>query len=220
MKAYVITIIDLDKSVESANRCIQSAIGHLDVDVTIFKATTPMDNPESIFKQKKYPIHLFDSTISRKDAAMAAFLSHASLWEQCSKDSVDYLIFEHDAIVVRDIPYIQHNGCISLGRPSFGRYDVPKVKGVGPLVSKQYFGGAHAYLVSPKAASMLLTEAKRSAKPVDVFLHLSTFPWLEEYFPWPVLANDSFTTIQKEKGCTSKHNWNSKYDLMEGWLSG
>ena len=44
------------------------------------------------------------------------------------------------------------------------------------------------------------------ARPTDVFLNRNTFPFLEEYFPWPVEAKDSFTTIQSERGCTAKHN--------------
>ncbi len=44
----------------------------------------------------------------------------------------------------------------------------------------------------------------------------SSFPNLKEFYPWPVRANDNFTTIQKTEGCLAKHNWNEGigYDIV------
>ena len=51
------------------------------------------------------------------------------------------------------------------------------------------------------------------ARPTDVFLNIESFPWLEEYYPWPVKADDSFTTIQNEFGCYAKHNYGETYGI-------
>ena len=85
-------------------------------------------------------------------------------------------------------------------------YNKPEKFGVNPLTSKVYFPGAHAYRVKPNAAKFIIEQAKKFARPTDVFLNVETFPFLEEYYPWPVMAKDSFTTIQNEMGCKAKHN--------------
>ena len=47
---------------------------------------------------------------------------------------------------------------------------------------------------------------RKGAIPVDKFICPQRFV-ITEYYPWPIEAHDSFTTIQKEKGCLSKHNY-------------
>ena len=61
---------------------------------------------------------------------------------------------------------------------------------------------------------MLIDQARMEARPTDVFLNINTFPFLEERYPWPVEAHDSFTTIQSEMGCRAKHNYNEKYEIV------
>ena len=48
----------------------------------------------------------------------------------------------------------------------------------------------------------------------NVFLHSKRFPFLEEYYPWPVEAIDSFTTIQNVAGCKAKHNYKHGYRII------
>ena len=127
------------------------------------------------------------------------------------------MIFEHDAVCEGFIPeFIAYDHCISLGFPSYGKYNTPTFLGAGPLTSKRYFPGAHAYRIKPSGAKQLIKWAQFEAGPTDVFLHLDRFPWLQEYYPWPVKADDSFSTIQKEEGCLAKHNWDGgvKYELL------
>ena len=104
---------------------------------------------------------------------------------------------------------------ISIGKPSYGRYNTPQTLGVGPLVHKKYFGGAHAYMITPEGAKELVETAKSGkAIPTDVYLNLDLFPFLEEYYPWPVEAQDSFSTIQNTNGCLAKHNYGEGYQLL------
>ena len=45
-------------------------------------------------------------------------------------------------------------------------------------------------------------------------LNKNNFPWLQECYPWPVEADDSFTTIQKTEGCLAKHNYGESYEII------
>jgi GR25 family glycosyltransferase involved in LPS biosynthesis len=103
---------------------------------------------------------------------------------------------------------------LSLGEPSYGKYNDPLLIGVNPLTSKRYLPGAHAYMLKPKGARSILDVAKYSAQPTDIFLNIEVFPWLQEFYPWPAIAMDSFTTIQREAGCVAKHRYKPGYEIL------
>ena len=86
--------------------------------------------------------------------------------------------------------------------------------GVGPLSSKRYFPGAHAYRLKPIGAKTLLSRVQTDARPTDIYLNVDCFPWLEEYYPWPVVVKESFTTIQKLEGCVAKHGYKGGYEIV------
>ena len=207
MRSYVITIIDNDKSVASAERCIQSGKTTGGCTVEKWAATTPRNDLMAIINQEGIVAKGLIEKYSRPDNATAAFLSHFSLWKHCVDINEEITILEHDAVFTNNVnSFIPHKGCLSLGHPSYGMYNKPEKFGVNPLTSKVYFPGAHAYRVKPNAAKFIIEQAKKFARPTDVFLNVETFPFLEEYYPWPVMAKDSFTTIQNEMGCKAKHN--------------
>jgi GR25 family glycosyltransferase involved in LPS biosynthesis len=217
MKSYVITITDLEQSVECAQRCIKSAKDKSNIDVEIFKAITPKDDPIGIAKKKQMNLEHFKHDVgSRFENVVAAFLSHYTLWEMCANGKEEFLIFEHDAVVIDQIPkWNPYQGCLNLGAPSYGRHQQPFQLGVIPLTSKRYFPGAHAYKLKPQAARILVETAQFYARPTDIFLSVDTFPWLEEFYPWPAVAKDTFTTIQNETGCLAKHNYKEgEYDFV------
>jgi len=212
MKGYVITIMDNPRSVESAERCIESAKRY-NFEVEMWKATTPEDNPEKILEEKEILLDAFDEIYSRKENCMAAFLSHYSLWEKSVRDHEQLMVLEHDAFFVNYIPNI-NSRCINMGKPSYGKFNYPIHIGEGPLVSKKYFGGAHAYAIKPAGAKVLIHAAETRAKPTDLFLDARIFPDIQEYYPWPVEARDSFSTIQNRNGCVAKHNYNEQYEIL------
>lgn len=215
MKAFVITILDNEKSVKAADRCIASAKKY-GLEVDKFKAITPDDDPVDIAKKKKISLKMFKEPYSRFYNCVSAFLSHYSLWEQCLKDNERYIIFEHDAVLTNTINVNANTkGCVNLGKPSYGGYRNPGVLGVGPLMSKAYFPGAHAYMLDPFAARFILDRARLSARPTDLFLNLESFPFLEELYPWPAEARDTFSTIQKKVGCLAKHNYGEEYVIED-----
>jgi GR25 family glycosyltransferase involved in LPS biosynthesis len=215
MRSFVITIMDNEKSVQAAARCIESA-RKFDTDVEMYPATTPNNcDVATLAKTMGIPTAGFREKYSRFDNCLAAFLSHHALWGQCYISGEEHQIFEHDAVIINELPKtLNHNGCINLGKPSYGKYNDPLLLGKNPLTSKRYFPGAHAYRVNSKGAKQLLAQALIRAMPTDIFLHLDTFPWLEEYYPWPAEAMDSFTTIQKIEGCLAKHRYKDGYEIL------
>lgn len=213
MKHFVITILDNPKSVESAERCIASA-KYFGLDVQKHPAYTPADNLDKLLQENQIPAQRFVERFSRTENCIAAFMSHHSLWKKCVELNEEVTIFEHDAYVVNEISdNLQYYSCINLGAPSYGKYMTPSL-GVGMLTSKKYFPGAHAYRLKPMGAQALLNVAPIEACPTDLYLHSERFPFLEEYYPWPVEARDTFTTIQTTAGCLAKHNWGSNYEIL------
>lgn len=215
MKAFVITILDNEKSNQAADRCIASAKKY-GLEVVKYNAITPADDPVEIAKKKKISLKLFKEPYSRFYNCVSAFLSHHSLWEQCLNNNERYLIFEHDAVITNTINVNANTkGCVSLGKPSYGGYRNPGILGIGPLNSKNYFPGAHAYMLDPFAARFLIERARLVARPTDLFLNLDSFPFLQEMYPWPVEARDTFSTIQKPMGCLAKHNYGEEYVIED-----
>ena len=211
---YVITIFGNEKSEEAAERCIKSGLQIGGIQIKKWKATTPQDDIAKIIKDEKINTAYMDEVYSRTPNCIAAFLSHYSLWKHSVEINREVTIFEHDAVCINNInDDLTYKGVVSLGAPSYGKFNNPTSFGVVPLQSKPYFPGAHAYRVKPKAAQMLIDQARLEARPTDVFLNRNTFPFLEEKYPWPVEARDSFTTIQSVIGCKAKHNFNDKYEI-------
>ena len=219
MKAFVLTIEDIEQSQQAAHRCIKTGKAH-GVDIQKHFGFTPKDNPLKILEEKGLPLTKFKEKWSRLESCVAAFLGHRSLWEKCAEGNDSYLILEHDAVFDSSINahllYTQDHDIVSVGAPSYGKFNTPMSLGIGPLVSKPYFPGAHAYILTPKGAKEALRVSMTEAGPTDVFFNLNNFPNLKEFYPWPVRANDSFTTIQKTEGCLAKHNWNEGvgYDIV------
>lgn len=214
MKNYVITIKEIERSVQSANRCIKT--GKMNgMEIEQFPAISPMNtNVYSKLADEGIEAIGFQEEYSRLENCIAAFLSHYTLWNKCIEAKETFTIFEHDAYIVQPIDDFVFDKVVSLGKPSYGGFNTPSFLGVGPLVSKRYFPGAHAYRLTPEGARVLVEQAKRQAKPTDVFLNTGTFPFLQEYYPWPVEARDSFTTIQKTKGCLAKHSYGETYEIL------
>lgn len=218
MKSFVITITSLPLSVKVAERCISSA-DKFGLKTEIFEAVTPHDDPRTMMEKLKINSSQFKlDTGSRLENVFATFLSHYKLWELCANGKETFTIFEHDAVVVDKIPMSPFKGCMNIGAPSYGKFVQPKQFGVQPLISKPYFPGAHAYMLNPAGARKMVEIGQLQAMHTDVFLQSATFPWLEEYYPWPVVAKDTFTTIQNKTGISAKHNYQknpNNYEIIK-----
>lgn len=214
MKSFVITIKDNPQSMQVAERCIESG-KKFGIEISKFYATTPSDDPRKILENNDIPTSPFYEKYSRPENCMAAFCSHHRIWQYSAYQGEEVQIFEHDAVIVSEIPqFIDYAGCISFGKPSYGKFKTPASLGVNRLTSKGYFPGAHAYRMKPNFAKHALSMAREKAKPTDLFFNLDTFPDLQEYYPWPVEVRETFTTIQKTEGCLAKHAYNDKYQII------
>lgn len=205
MKAFVITIMDNEKSVEVAERCIESGRRFGNV-IEKYKATTPKDDLVSLYESEGLSMSGHQEKYSRPENCSAAFFSHYSLWKKCVELNETVTIFEHDAVLENAIPKVPFKFVMNIGHPSYGKFNTPSMFGVNRLSSKRYFPGAHAYMVNPEGAKRLINQSKNQALPTDLFMHVDRMPWLQEYYPWVAVAKDSFTTIQKELGTLAKHN--------------
>lgn len=216
MKSYVITILNHERSVQVAKRCIRSAAKNGGIEVDFWKATTPTDMPIDKLLDEDVKIAGLHEAYSRIANCAAAFHSHYSLWKHCIELDEEVLIFEHDAYVTDTIKEnLSYDKAMSIGKPSYGKWNTPSNIGINPLTSKRYFPGAHAYFVKPAGAKEFIKQAKVMTRSTDIFLNLDWFPWLQEYYPWPVEARDNFTTIQNQTGCLAKHNYGEGYDIEE-----
>jgi hypothetical protein len=218
MKSYVICIQSNKHSVEAAERCIESG-KKFGYTIEKHNAYCPDDDPHKIFEEEGLPVSEFkiDARFSRLEPCMCGFLSHRSLWIKAFKENQQILILEHDAIFTDKIPLnVGFDGVLSFGRPSYGQYRKAKKPGVYKMFSKVggYMPGAHAYVVSPRGARKLLHRASEKPGPTDLFLNKHDFPFICEYYPWPVMADDKVSTIQHDIGCIAKHNYKKGIDIV------
>mgnify|MGYP001485972356 FL=1 len=213
MRMFVITIMENERSVQVADRCVKSGqvFGY---KIEKHPAYSPQNcNVNQELDNLNYDRSGFIEKYSRPENCIAGFLSHHSLWMKCLELNEPIVIFEHDAVVTNDIPNLVLFDILNLGKPSYGKFNTPTFIGYGSLVSKPYFPGAHAYRITPKGAADLINEAQFSAGPTDIYIHSSKFT-LGEYYPWVAEARDSFTTIQRKEGCYAKHNYGETYEIL------
>jgi GR25 family glycosyltransferase involved in LPS biosynthesis len=214
MKAYVIRIKGHQLSEQAAKRCIKSAAKQ-GLEVYPWDAYTPKDKPMTLLENLGINPSPFNEIYSRTLNCAAAFLSHYSLWQHSVETNESIVVLEHDAVVHDKIPINSNfTHVMTFSKPSYGKYRTPMSLGVNGLTQKNYFGGAHGYMIRPVGAKALMKQAKIKVKPADVFLNLEYFPWLEEYYPWVCTAMDNFTTIQTREGCAAKHRYGETYEII------
>ncbi len=213
MKAYIVTLLNLQQSMEVADRAADSAIEF---------GLSPIRWPGVWRDEAQYEMEAeglkkgtFDETWSNTDAALGNFVAQYRIWQEIAHGDPG-LILEHDSVVVARIPPLDgHGDIVTLAKPSFGKIRRPANPGFYPLFSSgDKIPGAHGYYLTPSGAGALISMAKRKgAIPVDKFICPQRFH-ITEYFPWPIEAHDTFTTIQKQKGCLSKHNFGPDYKIF------
>lgn len=216
MKGYVVTIMSLPDSVKVAERCIETG-KQFNIDIEMVPAITK-ENSFDELKNEGLKMAKYDKSFSNVGAVMGNFVTQYRIWNMIIKSGEPGIVFEHDAVVVAAIPDLESKGdIINLAKPSYGRFNTKNKPGVYPMFSKNggYIPGAHSYYVTPKGAAQLINVAKKKgASPCDIFLNRTNFPGIMEVYPWPAEAHDSFSTIQNEKGCKAKHNYNKDYKLL------
>ena len=216
MKGYVVTLMNLSESIAVANRCIDSG-KKFGVDVELFAAVWKDIALDELSKEG-LKLGKWDESFSNTDAVVGNFIAQYRIWKKIVESNQPGIVLEHDAIFIANVPDLENKGdIINLGFPSYGRYISKSTSGIYPMFSKTggYIPGAHGYYVTPIGAKELIAKAKTlGAWPCDLFLNKRHFPNIKEAYPWIIKADDSFTTIQKRKGCAAKHNYNDDYKLV------
>ncbi len=214
MKGYVGTLMNLPESVEMAERCVVSG-KKFNIDVDIFPAVYKDIALEEL-KKENLKLATWNESFSNVEAVVGNFITQYRIWNTIVSSNEAGIVLEHDAIFIDTIPTISDD-IVNIGKPSYGAFITKQTPGTYPMFSKSggYIPGAHGYYLSPTGAQELINKAKDiGATPCDLFLNKTNFPNIKEIYPWVVEAKDEFTTIQKEKGCIAKHNYNQKYKIL------
>jgi hypothetical protein len=216
MKAYIITLTQVPESVHASHRALLSAlnngIDHVEQAHGVWR-----EEARAAADAEGLTIGEWDDKYSNADAVIGNFVAQYRLWKAISRGSEPAIIMEHDAVVVAPISRIPPEfGFVNLGKPSFGRVPAPREEGFYPLFSRAtHLPGAHGYYLTPAFADQLVSMARRrGVQPVDLFISPQRFAGIYEYYPWPIEAHDTFTTIQKPRGCVSKHNYGPEYKIL------
>ncbi len=201
LKTFIITISSNKDSYFSTQQAIESAkkVGYKE-NIEIFEAVLP--NQWFKILPWKNDFLKYD----KPDNVAACFASHYLLWQKCIELNEPILILEHDVIFKSNIPDIDFNMCVTLGRPSYllpYRLEYNETKnGLQPLTQK-HFIGHHAYSLKPEAAKIFCKDVETSVKTGrllcanDVWMDKSNYNFLQEYRPFPIIADNDFSTIQK-----------------------
>jgi hypothetical protein len=217
IKGYVGTLMNIPESVKMAERCIETG-KQFGIDVEMFPAVWKDISFDEMDKEG-LELAKFDTTFSSISAVVGNFIAQYRIWTEIFYSKESGIVLEHDAVFIGSIPDLTGKGdIINIGKPSYGKFRSMTTPGVYPMFSKTggYIPGAHGYYLTPEGAQQLIMKARTlGATPVDLFLNKTNFPAIQELYPWVVEAKDEFTTIQKEKGCGAKHNYNENYKIIE-----
>jgi GR25 family glycosyltransferase involved in LPS biosynthesis len=215
IKTYIITLKSNADSSASAMRTMQSAVNFGQREVYTYAARTPENFGEVLDMSKdtefwKYP---------RPANVAACFASHLELWRKCIELNETILILEHDAIFIKPLPHVEFDKCITFGRPSYIRTN--HIATEAPVYGVQIlrdvnFLGHHAYMIKPEAAKIFVDDYNKGTRPLspnDLWMSKEEYPWLEEHWPCPVIADTDFSTVQDDVPYNSPIA--SEYDFGE-----
>jgi len=222
MKTFLIRLKDNIDSVKSAEQAVLSAkkVGYTD-NIEMFDAVLPLEWKEVLPFENNF------NWYPRPDNVAACFASHYLLWKKCIELNEPILILEHDAIFIDSIPKdLEFDMCLNLGRPSYIKPDklnyIEPEKGISTL-KQENFLGHHAYAISPKAAKIFCDDVKnRPLLANDMWINKNHYDFLQELYPYPIIADTDFSTIQAPVLIeTSKNNplkpLRKKADPKEIW---
>ena len=232
IKANIITLVNNHQSTVATRTLIESIKKtKSEIDPLIFPATTPLSIPDDLKKSSfidadachwSYPNDPSQDGLDMKtglrlthyptrDPArrVACMISHMRCWQDCIDRQEDMIIFEHDALVTKQIKIKEltkdfHGGIIGLNNPigatrraqmfdeiAKQRDGLQPVPTIDDLDVPQGLAGNSAYYIQPAAAKKLLRKVEEIGMwPNDALMNKQFFPWLKIVYPY-------YTTIQK-----------------------
>lgn len=188
MKAFVITIFDEPLSVELSNECIKSC-DKFGLQVNKFSGVYK-HNLEQVWNENNLSLYVKLNDTAKTSGVKGCFLSHFLLWKKCLELNETIIIFEHDAVMIRDLPDIKNSNFDVLNLDYASR-EIPdyyehiknnfgleikswhKESKIGySRYKKSCIKGIHAYVVRPNGASKLIDFAyKEGVFPADVHVN-------------------------------------------------
>lgn len=195
MKCYIIRIKDNNVSEDLANDLAES-LKKYNIDYNFFDAVYA-DRIQQVWAEEDLKFYHKQNPNRKLPGVQGCFLSHYSLWKQCLENNEPFLIFEHDAIVLRDIPEqiysLDHYDVINLDYASRVEEDyeghlrldkgfhvkswkpaddTKKKKGLMGIANKSSIKGLHAYVIFPSGARKLIDRAKEHGTfPADIHVN-------------------------------------------------
>lgn len=191
MKAYIIISMDNEHSLNKGLECIENA-RKFNIKPEIFKGIKGI-NAKSVFDKFGFSKILKSACAIdklKRDGVKGCLASHLLLLEKCKNDNVPYLIMEHDAWFLREIPddimenfknvihldafdHLSKNYYedIKNNRNTNIKYinytEIRKIQNVKyrALTCKEgvkytYFFGTHAYIIKPEAVDKIFKYIK------------------------------------------------------------
>lgn len=188
MKSFVIYLKGIKESEDLASDCIKSA---KEFNLTVEKFNGIHGNETIESTMNSYSIFPFSPKMKKNRLGVkGCFLSHFLLWLKSVNLNESLMIFEHDAVLLREIPEnieekfdefllldpfnkFSSNYSYSHYQSRFRKQEVIEYfnnqskKKYG--LSSEYAMGLQAYIIKPKAASKLIEEVKEKGfYPADM----------------------------------------------------
>ena len=149
------------------------------------------DEVEKEFSKKQLFLYHKQNNNRKTQGVKGCFLSHFSLWEKCMKDNENFLIFEHDALLIRplqnfkgdyDVLNLDYASRVEEDYDSHLKLDkgdkilswpvAPLKKGFISRIASSSIKGLHAYIITPNGAKKLIEKAKENGTvPADVHVN-------------------------------------------------
>ena len=170
-RKFIITLVDMPQSVQSAQHCIESARRqgeeqHLEIMPAVDKF-----HSEAFFKKHGFIWDTRSSVVTDDFAGMGCFASHYKLWFYCVETGTPLVVLEHDVEFVQSIPALRFRDVAILS--AVGEGDSAAISPLMPEVPyiRNHLYGTHAYAITPEGARKLIVQAQQQfVPPVDWFM--------------------------------------------------
>jgi len=175
MKTFIIRLQENDHSCQMAADCLNQAQKFGIKNVEYFDAINGFD---SDIYYEKYNIKPRTKLKKGRKGVIGCFMSHYTLWLNCVRDNVPYLILEHDGYFIRPLPkgvldnfddvlkldrldpfsnlynsILEDEKSLSIG---YAKYHNKQAKNPAKIGTGNYFRGAWSYIIKPSACKKLI----------------------------------------------------------------
>ncbi len=173
-RKFIITLVDMPLSMQSAQRCIESASRHGEGRHLEIMPAIDKFHSEEVFRKHGLIWDTEYSAVTNSFAGMGCFASHYKLWSYCVEAGTPLVVLEHDVEFIRPIPSLRFRDVIVLAEGGKRPFILDSL--LSSTQEAVYVGshlyGTHAYAITPEGAQKLMEQARRQfLPPADWFIH-------------------------------------------------